>query len=150
MWQPWEGLNGLWSQGGRVCGTQNARVFPCLDVMLGCRAKAQSGWLTGEAEKASGPEPSQGWYAVSVGLGRLGTLHPGGRPCYQPVPPAHVLPPTWGMLSGSSFPCLGELTSSPLSLLIVIYEWRIETLSLSHDQHQTLQDRKKNSFPLNP
>lgn len=49
-----------------------------------------------------------------------GRLAGGVWQCYQPVPPAQVLPPTWGALSGSSFPCLGELTSSPLSLLIVI------------------------------
>lgn len=51
--------------------------------------------------------------------------------CYQPVPPAQVLPPTWGMLSGSSLPCLGSLTSSLLSLSIVIWEGRVGTWSLS-------------------
>lgn len=52
MKQPWEDQNGLRSEGSRVCGTPNARVFPCLDVMLGQRAKAHSSRLTGETEKA--------------------------------------------------------------------------------------------------
>mmetsp|Transcript_4343 Transcript_4343/g.15279 ORF Transcript_4343/g.15279 Transcript_4343/m.15279 type:complete len:269 (-) Transcript_4343:276-1082(-) len=32
-----------------------------------------------------------------------------------PVPPAQVLPPTWGWLSGSSLPCLGEVASREFS-----------------------------------
>lgn len=38
----------------------------------------------------------------------------------KPVPPAHIFPPTCGMFNGSTFPCLGELTSNPLSLSTVI------------------------------
>lgn len=38
----------------------------------------------------------------------------------SPVPPAHWFPPTWGALLASILPCLGALTSRPLSLWMVI------------------------------
>ncbi len=44
-----------------------------------------------------------------------------------PVPPAHWFPPTWGAFLGSILPCLGELTSWPLSLWMVI--WNKKMLS---------------------
>lgn len=37
-----------------------------------------------------------------------------------PVPPAQVLPPTWGSLFLSILPCFGPLTSSPEYLSFVI------------------------------
>lgn len=103
MKPPWEGQNGLRSQGGSICGAPKARALSRVDVTLGLRAKAQSRWLTGEAEKGRGLCAFSGVVRILPGLVKFWEARPRRMRVLptcsaSPSIPAHVGHVVWVLL----------------------------------------------------